>query len=347
MTMGDSAKKRTRLPSMKDVAQLAGVSQTTVSFVFNDVADANIPQETKDRVMEAVRELGYRPNAAARNLRSQRTHTIGLISDDIATTPFAGQMIQGAQDEAWAHNLLILLINTGTNKRMKRNAAEALLERQVDGILYATMYHREVHPPPAIYEVPTVLVDCFVSNRSLPSVTPEEANSARIATELLIDRGHRRIGMLNNIDPIPATVGRLEGFRRALATRQMNVDESLVVTGSSDQGGGYSAATQLLAREDRPSAIFCFNDRMAMGAYQAAAELGVTIPRDLAIIGFDNQETIAPWLRPALTTMQLPHYEMGRWATQHLLTLIGDPQWATQKAVQQQLACPLVERFSV
>ena len=332
---------------MKDVAQRAGVSQTTVSFVFNDVADANIAQETKDRVMEAVRELGYRPNAAARNLRSQRTHTIGLISDDIATTPFAGQMIQGAQDEAWAHNLLILLINTGTNKRMKRNTAEALLERQVDGILYATMYHRKVHPPPAIYEVPTVLVDCFVSNRSLPSVTPEEANSAHIATELLIERGHRRIGMLNNIDPIPATVGRFEGFRRALATHQLNVDESLVVTGSSDQGGGYTAAMQLLVREDRPSAIFCFNDRMAMGAYQAAAELGLAIPKDLAVIGFDNQEMVAPWLRPALTTMQLPHYEMGRWATHHLLTLIGDPQWAAQEAVQQQLACPLVERLSV
>jgi LacI family transcriptional regulator len=209
------------------------------------------------------------------------------------------------------------------------------------------MYHREVHPPPAIYEVPTVLVDCFVSNRSLPSVTPEEANSARIATELLIERGHRRIGMLNNFDPIPATVGRLEGFRRALATHQLDVDESLVVTGSSDQGGGYTAAMQLLAREGRPSAIFCFNDRMAMGAYQAAAELGLAIPKDLAVIGFDNQETIAPWLRPALTTMQLPHYEMGRWATQHLLTLIGDHQWTAQEAVQLQVACPLVERFSV
>lgn len=345
--MNTSGKQRARLPSMKDVAQRAGVSQTTVSFVINDTPDANIPAETRERVLEAVRELGYRPNAAARNLRSQRTHTIGLISDEIATTPFASQMIQGAQDEAWAHNLLILLINTGTDKRMKRDAAEALLERQVDGILYATMYHREVHPPQAVYEVPTVLVDCFVSDRSLPSVTPEEVNSARIATELLIKRGHQRIGMLNNVDPIPASAGRLQGFRSALAAHQLGIDESLIVADSSDQGGGYHAAMQLLAREDRPSAIFCFNDRMAMGAYQAAAELGLAIPHDLGIIGFDNQETVAPWLRPALTTMQLPHYEMGRWATHHLLQLIGDHQRATHEAVQQQLACPLIERFSV
>ncbi len=344
--MNASDRKRTRLPSMKDVAQLAGVSQTTVSFVINETPETNIPQETRDRVMEAVRELGYRPNAAARNLRLQRTHTIGFISDEIATTPFAGQMIQGAQDEAWAHNMLILLINTGGNKRMKQDAAEALLERQVDGVLYATLYHREVHPPQAIHEVPTVLLDCFVSDRSLPSVVPEEVNSARVATELLIQRGHSRIGMLNNIDPIPATKGRLQGFRSALAASNLVVDDSLLATASSDQGGGYMAAKQLLTRQDRPSAIFCFNDRMAMGAYQAAAELGLAIPGDLAIVGFDNQDTIAPWLRPALTTMQLPHYEMGRWATQHLLKLIASPQWSALEPVQQQLACPLVERQS-
>jgi LacI family transcriptional regulator len=332
---------------MKDVAQLAGVSQTTVSFVINDVQDSNIPAETRDRVLDAVRELGYRPNAAARNLRSQHTHTIGLISDDIATTPFAGQMIQGAQDEAWAHNKLILLINTGGNKHMKSEAAEALLERQVDGILYATMYHREVHPPQAIYEVPTVLVDCYVSDRSLPSVVPEETNSASVAVGILIQRGHRRIGMLNNVDPIPATIGRFQGFRNALAAAGMEFDPSLVVTGLSDQSGGHAAAMQVLVRPDRPSAIFCFNDRMAMGAYQAAAELGLSIPGDLAIIGFDNQETIAPWLRPALTTMQLPHYAMGRWAAQHLLKLIGSPRRSALEAVQQQLTCPLIERFSV
>jgi LacI family transcriptional regulator len=151
--------------------------------------------------------------------------------------------------------------------------------------------------------------------------------------------------MLNNTDPIRATTGRLQGFRSALMASQLEIDDSLVVTGSSDQGGGYTAAMKLLARQDRPSAIFCFNDRMAMGAYQAAAELGLAIPRDLAIVGFDNQETIAPWLRPALTTMQLPHYEMGRWATQHLLKLIDNPQ--RSEPVQQQLPCPLIERSSV
>jgi LacI family transcriptional regulator len=204
-----------------------------------------------------------------------------------------------------------------------------------------------VHPPQAIYEVPAVLVDCFVGDRSLPSVVPDEENSARTATQLLIARGHRRIAMINNVDPIPATSGRLQGFRNALAAGGVECDESLLVSAVSDQGGGFTAARQLLTRPDRPSAIFCFNDRMAMGAYQAATELNLSIPGDLAVIGFDNQETIAPWLRPALTTMQLPHYEMGRWATQHLLQLIAAPHRPAHEAVQQQLACPPVERFSV
>jgi LacI family transcriptional regulator len=332
---------------MKDVALRAGVSQTTVSFVFNNVADENsIPQETQDRVWEVVRELGYRPNSVARNLRSQRTHTIGFISDDIATTPFAGQMIQGAQDLAWGNNKLILLVNTGRDKRMKFDAVEALLERQVDGIIYATMYHRQVEPPAAIYETPTVLLDCFVSDRSLPSVVPDEITGGKLATETLIHRGHRRIGFIQNEDPIPAAFGRLQGYREALTANGLTFDESLVAAGTSDQHGGYFAAQALLGRSERPTAIFCFNDRMAMGAYQAAGELGIAIPRDLAVVGFDNQETISPWLRPALTTMQLPHYEMGQWAAAFLIDMIAHPERDAGEPQQHKIACPLVERMS-
>jgi LacI family transcriptional regulator len=331
---------------MKDVARLANVSQTTVSFVINDVPNANIPAETQERIMEAVRELGYRPNAVARNLRSQRTHTIGFVSDQIATTPFAGQMIQGAQDLARDYDKLILLVNTGSDKRMKRDAVETLLERQVDGIIYATMYHREVFPPETVYEVPTVLLDCYMGDRSLPSIVPDELTGGRVATEFLLQQGHRRIGLINNADPIPAARDRRQGYREALEHFSLSPDQTLEICGVSDQTGGYTAAMDLLQRTDRPSAIFCFNDRMAMGAYQAASDLGLTIPTDLAIIGFDNQETIAPFLRPPLTTMQLPHYEMGKWAAAHLIDLIANPKRLAGEPVQHKMACPLVERTS-
>lgn len=337
-----------KLPSMKDVARHAGVSQTTVSFVINNVADANnIPAETQERVWAAVHRLGYRPNAVARNLRSQRTHTIGFVSDAIATTPFAGQMIQGAQDAAWAHDKLILLVNTGGDVRLERDAVETLLERQVEGIIFATMYHRPVTPPPAIREVPTVLLDCFSEDRSLPAVVPDEVSGGRSATALLLQHGHRRIGYLQNIDPIPAAFGRLQGYREALAAYGVAFDATLVAAGESDQGGGYAAAQTLLALPVRPEAIFCFNDRMAMGAYLATADLGLAIPDELAIVGFDNQDVIAPWLRPALTTMQLPHYAMGQWAAAHLMELIASPQGAPAAPLQHTIPCPLIERASV
>ncbi|OUC09676.1 LacI family transcriptional regulator [Litorilinea aerophila] len=333
---------------MKDVARAAGVSQTTVSFVVNQVADAGIPAETQERVWEAIRELGYRPNAIARGLRNRRTHTIGFISDEIATTPFAGQIIQGAQDTAWQFERLILLVNTGANKQMEQAAVEMMLERQVDGIIYATMYHRQVTPPEGLREVPAVLLDCYVADGSFPSVVPDEVNAGRVATEYLIARGHTRIAHISNVDPIPATHGRLEGYKSALADHGIPFDVSLVRAEVSDVPGGYRAGLALLQRSDRPTAIFCFNDRMAMGVYQAAAELGIAIPQELALVGFDNQEGIAARLRPPLTTLALPHYEMGQWAVNHLLALIEQPDtFANQPPIQHTITCPLIERASV
>jgi len=330
---------------MQDVATLAGVSRTTVSFVLNDVPDSNIPQKTKDRVWAAIEELGYRPNAIARGLRSQRTHTIGFISDVIATTPHAGHMIQGAQDFAWANDMLLLLINTGNSERMKLAAVDMLLDRQVDGIVYATMYHRLAHPPASVRALPTVLLDCFNEDRSLPSVVPDEVEAGYTAIKTLIDKGHRRIGFINNDDDIPATHGRLAGYRQALDEAAIPFEQELVVV-DREQNGGYNATRRLMTIANPPSAMFCFNDRMAMGAYDALRNLGLRIPSDIAVIGFDNQELIAPNLYPPLTTMELPHYAMGQWAIEHLLQLIDQPELRGATAVQHKEICPLIERAS-
>jgi LacI family transcriptional regulator len=330
---------------MQDVATLAGVSRTTVSFVLNKVADSNIPQQTQERVWAAIAELGYRPNAIAQGLRSQRTHTIGFISDVIATTPHAGHMIQGAQDLAWANDKLLLLINTGNRQEMKVAAVEMLLDRQVDGIIYATMYHRLAHPPESIRALPTVLLDCFNEDRSLPSVVPDEVEAGYTAVKTLIDKGHQRIGFINNDDDIPATHGRLAGYRQALDEAKIPFDSTLVVV-DREQNGGYDVTRQIMGIAKPPSALFCFNDRMAMGAYDALRNLGIRIPTDVAVVGFDNQELIAPNLYPALTTMELPHYQMGQWAVEHLLKLIDQPALRGATAVQHKEICPLIERAS-
>ena len=193
---------------MKDVAKLAGVSQTTVSFVINNNPDIKIPAETKERVWAAVLELGYRPNIIARGLRSNRTYTIGFISDEIATTPFAVQIVHGAQDQAWESGYIILLINTGGNPEMKEAAINEMHDRKVDGIVYATMYHREVQPHELLREFPTVLLDCFVAVHSFPSIVPDEVTGGREATEYLLAKGHRRIGLINDSEPVPAKYGR-------------------------------------------------------------------------------------------------------------------------------------------
>lgn len=331
---------------MKDVARLAGVSQTTVSFVLNNLSEAGIPQETRERVWAAIEQLGYRPNAMAQGLRRKRTNTIGFITDEIATTPYAGQIIEGAQDAAWEYERILLVINTKKNPMIETQAIEMLMDRKVDGMIYATMYHRPVIPPKALREITTVLLDCFDEDRSYPSVVPDECRGGYEATQYLLEKGHRQIGFINNWHDIPATIGRLQGYRDALTDFGIILDERLVYTipNENESLQGYDGTQHLMRLPNPPTAIFCYNDRTAMGVYDALRKLGLSIPNDVAIVGFDNQEIIAAHLYPPLTTMQLPHYAMGEWAVRHLIDLLDSEPNPTP--VQHQLGCPLVERAS-
>jgi len=224
-------------------------------------------------------------------------------------------------------------------------ALDMMMERQVEGIIYATFYHRPVTPPDLLWEIPSVLLDCFVPDRSLPSVVPDEVGGGYKATSVLLEKGHKRVGFLNNRDPIPATSARLEGYSAALAEHGIPFDPALVTSDSSDPDGGLRSAQTLMQLPDPPTALFCFNDRMAMGAYYALRELGLRIPEDVAVMGFDNHEIVAASLNPGLSTMQLPHYEMGKWAFNYLLEHINDK--GDTQPVQHIIECPYIERSSV
>jgi LacI family transcriptional regulator len=330
--------------SIKDVAQRAGVSSTTVSHVLNAVPGKRINEATRLRVQQAAQELDYRPNGVARSLRLQRSQILALVSDEIATTPHAGQIILGAQEAASRHGWLLMLVNSGGEPDTERAEILALQQRQVDGFLYATMYHREVELPVELHRAPTVLLDARSSDPAVPSVVPDEVQGGHTATRVLLDHGHRRIGFVTNVDDIPATRGRLEGYRCALREAGVEPDDSLTVAALSETGGGIEAGSTLLDRAEPPTAIFCFNDRMAMGVYHAAVQRGLRIPHDLSVVGFDNQELIADGLRPGLTTVALPHYEMGAWAVENLIRRIEEPD---TPAEQVRLPCPLVVRDSV
>jgi LacI family transcriptional regulator len=331
--------------TMKDVARRSGVSVTTVSHVLNEVPDKRVNPVTRQRVLEAAEELVYRPNQLARGLRTQRTGMIGFLSDRVSTTPFAGRMIIGAQDAAAEAGSLLVLLNSGGDAELEEREVDALLERQVDGIVYALFYHRLVTPPANLAKGPAVLLDARSADGQISSVVPDEVGGSRRGVEELLAAGHRRIGFLNNQEDVPARSLRLVGFRQALEVYDVPFDASLVIEQDSQAPGGYAAAMDLLSRDDRPTALFCFNDRMAMGAYQAASTLGLAIPADLSIVGFDDQELISDSLWPGLTTVALPHYEMGRWAVRTLLAQIeADEPPAPKHAL---LPCPLVPRGSV
>jgi LacI family transcriptional regulator len=195
-----------------------------------------------------------------------------------------------------------------------------------------------------------VLLDASSTDPRYPSVVPDEVGGGRAAVQELLDAGHRRIGFTTNIDDIPATHGRLVGYRQALADAGIPVRPDLVVIEESDTPGGYRAALQLLRRSDRPTGLFCFNDRMAMGAYRAAHELGLRIPQDVSVVGFDNQELIADGLFPGLTTVALPHYEMGAWAVNTMIDMLDKAQPARRRRrrpSQTTMECPIVRRDSV
>jgi LacI family transcriptional regulator len=328
-------------PTIRDVARGAGVSPSTVSVVLNNVHGARVAPDTRRRVTEAARRLGYAADPTARALRTQRTHTIGFLSDEIATTPYAGRLVQGAQEAAWRRGMLLLLLNTGGDAAHEQEAISTLVHRRVDGIVYATMYHRVVEVPRIRAGIPLVLLDARPAGGGVPCVVPDErAGAAAAATELL-EHGHRRIAFVQDADGVPAAAERLEGFRETLAAHGIALDADLVVAEHPSAAGGRRALLRLLDLPDPPAAVFCFNDRMAMGAYQVAAARGLRIPEDLSVVGFDDQREVADALWPGLTTVALPHHAMGVWAVE---ALMGDEKAG---AAEERMPCPLIRRQSV
>ena len=264
------------MATIKDVAELAGVSFKTVSRVIN--RSPYVRDEVRQKVLRAADTLEYRPHHHARHMRTQRSKVFGFLSDDIATTPFAGQIIQGAQEAAWQLEMLLLTFNTAGNPTMEEAAVQMALERGVEGIIFATMYHRAVQVPKDAFRLPLVLVDCFARNCPVRSVVPDEVNGGLLATKLLLEKGHRRIAMINADQKYPAAAGRFRGYRQALERFGIPVEPALVRTGGWWQDDGYEHALALLELKPVPTAIFCATDRIAMGVYDALKEKGLRIP---------------------------------------------------------------------
>ncbi|MEV6212229.1 LacI family DNA-binding transcriptional regulator [Kitasatospora sp. NPDC051914] len=330
---------------MADVAAAAGVSTATVSMVLSGAGSDRISPQTQERVRAAAEAVGYKLDSVARSLRTQKTRMIGLISDNVATTPFAGRMLAGANDVAREHGYLVVLVNTDGYQEQERQAVDALSGQRVEAMVYARMWHRVVTPPAGL-PADTVFLDCRPADGGWPAVVPDDREGGAAATRELVAAGHRRIAYVDAPvdDEVVASGLRYAGYRQVLAEAGIAFDAALHVRGVTDAWGGRVAAEVLLdlPAERRPTAIFCFNDRMAMGAYTVAHRRGLVVPDDLSIVGYDDQQLIAAELDPPLTTVALPHYEMGRWAMEVALGVRE-----ADRTDPLLMDCPMILRASV
>jgi len=308
-----------RRTTLLDVAQRAGVSGATASFVLTGRdQEMRVSEEARRRVLRAARELSYRPNLLARGLRTNVTHTIALLSDTVATDQYAGQMIYGSLAAALEHQHLLFVAETEGDHAVEAQLIEDLLGRRVDGFIYAAMFTRRAALPRTLRGQPVVMLNCLSEDDGIPAVVPDEFEAGCAAARALLEAGHRH-GIHVVGEPAPHTVAghdRLAGIEVAL--RAAGVRLAGVIECFWWPEPAYEAVAGFLAGGTRPSALICLNDRVAFGAYQALNAAGIAMPEEVSVVSFDDSD-LASWLRPPLTSIALPHLEMGRRAVETLL----------------------------
>lgn len=308
--------------TMKDVARLAGVSTATVSRTL--IKPELVSARTRERVMRAVAEAGYTPNSLARNLRKMQTRSIIVVVQDI-TNPFYPEILRGAEHTARAFGYTVLMGNTDNDPARERAYLELVQSRRADGMILLTgRLPAQGNDGGAIdpERLPPLVFACeHLPDLGLPTVRIDNAEAARLAMRHLFELGHERIahiaGPLNRI----ISVGRLAGYRDALAERGLPSDPPLIAEGDFTFNSGVEAAKRLLALADRPTAIFAANDESAIGAIQTIKSHGLSIPQDISVIGFDDI-LFAAATDPALTTIAQPRQEIGRRAMAIMLDLL-------------------------
>lgn len=324
-----------RRATMNEVALAAGVSQTTVSLVLNDVSGARFSASTRHRVFDAAERLNYQTTRRSAPQNSSQG-TIAFVVDEMSTDPWTAVAMDGICESAWAHGISVWCAVTRGNIEIEKSILQQAISNRVIGLIYGTINTRRVEPPHLSQTLPTVLLNCYVSNGSLPAIIPAEVIGGQIATKRLIAAGHRRIGYINGETGMDAARDRLRGYKQALTGADIEFDGALVRNGNWEPSTGYEFTRDLMKLPIPPTAIFCANDLMALGCYDALRELGLSIPGDVAVIGYDSRD-IAQYVHPPLTTVLLPHFEMGVEAAECLIDLINGSPTPNRIKVEGQL----------
>ncbi|HEY8362023.1 MAG TPA: LacI family DNA-binding transcriptional regulator [Tissierellaceae bacterium] len=305
--------------TIKDIAKLANVSIATVSRVINN-KPGGVSEETRKRILELVKELGYQPNAIARSLVTKKTKTIGLIIPDISN-PFFPDIARGVEDGAYMYGYNVFLCNTDDNLAKESEYINALKEKYVDGIIFtSSSIPKHEHMVALIKSgIPVVIIDRRIDFEDVYGVFVDNYEGGYIATKYLIDLGHRRIACIAG--PLHTTTAkdRLEGYKKALMESGISIEEELIFEGDYKINSGIVGAEKVL--QHKITAIFACNDLMAYGAYKTIKSLGYKIPDDVSVIGFDDIQ-LSQILEPQLTTIKQPAYDMGLTAASMLIKLV-------------------------
>ncbi|MFC7843969.1 LacI family DNA-binding transcriptional regulator [Streptomyces sp. NPDC057382] len=323
----------TRPPTIRDVAERAGVSKSLVSLVLR--GSDQVRPEKREAVLRASRELGYRPNAAARSLSEQRTRTVGVLLNDLRN-PWFADLLDGLNSLLHANGLRMLLADARLNRRTGQDPADPLLDLRVDGLVVVGTL-----PDPAALEAAAARIPVVLAGSREPAppgadvVAGDDERGARLATEHLIGLGHRRIAHIAGYGAVGAL--RRRSFE-ATMRRHGLADEAVVEPSDMTEEGGYRATVRLLSRPGRPTAVLAVNDIAAVGVLSAAEELGLRVPRDLSVVGYDNT-SIARLRHVWLTTVDHAGHEVGRRAARCLLDRFDD----RDAPGREELAAPALE----
>lgn len=331
-------------PTIRDVAERAGVSTATVSRVLNGLP--GFSEETKRRVKKAIRELGYRRNAVARNLKTRESNTIAVLLPRFKTA-FAVEILDGIEDAAQSAGYSVMVCHVGASGSRTQEYINMLQEKQVDGIIGCSLPPREkADTLMADSGIPSILVSTLSFRRSIPYIKVDDFQASYSATRYLIQKGHRKIAMLaGSKEDVVAGFPRLNGYRQALSDARLIPDEHLVRYTDFSFSSGLEAARSLL-RECRPpggfTALVACSDETAVAAISAAYEAGLSVPKDFSVIGYDNSNT-AEMSVPPLTSISQPLYLMGQKAFSLLLRRIRQDKTVSSEILPFQI----VERKSV
>ncbi len=303
--------------TLKELARQAGVHPSTISRIVNNDPRLRVSPETRSRVKKLLERTGYRPDGMARGLKLRQSFVLGVLIPDVLNPLFAA-IFRGVEDAAIEQGYTVILSSTDGQPDRERDILQALQARRIDGMVVASASLRD----PSVrwlrqQGIPHVLVNRYSDLRD-PFVGTDDEAGARIATEHLISLGHRRIAHLAGSQRISTAVLRRRGYQSALKAAGIEADPHLIAEAGLIAGGGVAATRRLLALRNPPTALVAVNDVAAIGAYDAVEQLGLRIPRDLAISGY-NDAPLAARLRPGLTTIRVPAIEFGRESARLLL----------------------------